>query len=190
MQSMLICHLLKHVERKLQVCSCVRGCNAEPEPRQTLRNGWKQDRGGQDAVVAEPSREECGGHLILQDDGDDRAFREAGVVAHILQAVTQKSGVLPDSCYAFGLARENTQPLADRRHGRGAQCGRENIRRGRVLQKDGKLPRTCDESARGGNCLGQRTGPNIYLACSDAEVFIDAATVVAQDASSVRIVDQ
>ena len=30
----LIRHLLKHVEREFQVCSCVRRCNAKPEPRQ------------------------------------------------------------------------------------------------------------------------------------------------------------
>src|ERR1035438_1119171 len=44
--------------------------DAEPEPRGIVRNRWKGQRSGQDAVVAEPSRKEYSCHPSLQNDGN------------------------------------------------------------------------------------------------------------------------
>ena len=121
-------HLLKDLKRKLQMRLCVCSGNTQPKPRRTLRNCRKEDRSSQDAVIAEPSGKQRSGYLVLQDDGDNRGLGEAGVIAQILQTTTQEAGVLLDSRYSFGLVRQNRQSLADRRHRRGAQRGREDIR--------------------------------------------------------------
>jgi hypothetical protein len=47
--------------------------NAEPEPRGTLGNRWKEHRSDQGAVTAEPSRKQYSCHLIIQNDWNNRA---------------------------------------------------------------------------------------------------------------------
>jgi hypothetical protein len=62
-------HLLKDLKCKLQVGLGVCGGNAQPQPCRALRDRWKEDRSGQDAVIAEPSRKQRSGYLVVEDDG-------------------------------------------------------------------------------------------------------------------------
>src|ERR1700679_4081070 len=100
---MAVGHLAKDLEGEFEVGACVRRCHAEAEPCRTLRNCWKQDRSGQDTVITKPSGEERSGHFVLQNNRYDRRLGEAGVIAQVLQAATQETGVLLDSCHTLRL---------------------------------------------------------------------------------------
>ena len=58
---------------------------------------------GQDTVIAKPPGEERSGYFVLQNNGNDRGLGEAGVIAEVLQAATQETGVLLDSCHTLRL---------------------------------------------------------------------------------------
>ena len=53
---------------------------------------------------------------------------------------------------------------------------------------NGKLLRTGNKSSRGGDCLGQRTCPNVDFTCGNAEVFIDAAAMGSEHACSMGVI--
>src|ERR1700735_2367794 len=59
-----------------------------------------------------------------------------------------------------------------------------------MLQKNSKLFRTGNESSAGGNCLGQRTRPDVHFTGCYAEVFSDAAAMGSQHSGGVRVIYQ
>src|SRR5882757_5716586 len=166
------------------------GSDAKTEASDSLRDGREHDRRGNDAVVAELPREERRGDLVVEDDWDDGGLGEAGIVAEVLEAGAKVVAVGFEAGDTLRLFLEDCQAFGDGGDGGSCHGGGEDIRAARVLEEDSHFLGAGDETADGGDGLGEGTGPEIDFAGVDAEVLIGAATGGAEDAGGVSLVDE